>query len=177
MLKFHAMAMGGPSEAPGMRALKTNACAGTEKPPAGLSEAPLGVSQRLSGAKNSMSFPWGAACGGHRYGCLGELGGRGQSLGPLGTGRCVSGMRACTGRAHALSPLSGRSWATHRGSAISGHSARKPPRISAPHRHTLCACASGKNRGACVETGLCVPRPLRVPHVQKFWSACTDRPM
>ena len=79
-----------------MRALKSNACAGTEKPPAGLSEAPLGVSQRLSGAKNSMSFPWGAACGGHRYGCLGELGGRGQSLGPLGTGRCVSGMRACT---------------------------------------------------------------------------------
>ena len=51
MLKFHAMAMGGPSEAPGMRALKTNACAGTEKPPAGLSEAPLGVSQRLSGAE------------------------------------------------------------------------------------------------------------------------------
>ena len=100
MLKFHAMAMGGPSEAPGMRALKTNACAGTEKPPAGLSEAPLGVSQRLSGAKNSMSFPWGAACGGHRYGCLGELGGRGQSLGPLGTGRCVSGMRACTQHAH-----------------------------------------------------------------------------
>ena len=48
MLKFHAMAMGGPSEAPGMRALKTNACAGTEKPPAGLSEAPLGVSQRLA---------------------------------------------------------------------------------------------------------------------------------
>ena len=75
---FHAMAMGGPSGAPGMRALKTNACAGTEKPPAGLSEAPLGVSQRLSGAKNSTSFPWGAACGGHQYGCLGELGGRGQ---------------------------------------------------------------------------------------------------
>ena len=34
-----------------MRALKFNARAGSEKPSAGLSEAPLGVSQRLSGAE------------------------------------------------------------------------------------------------------------------------------
>jgi hypothetical protein len=117
------------------------------------------------------------ACGMPRMAPLGDLGVWVRSPGVLLHVRFVRGRTACTGRAHALSPLSGRSWATHRGSAISGHSARKPPRISAPHRHTLCACASGKNRGACVETGLCVPRPLRVPHVQKFWSACTDRSM
>ena len=113
------------------------------------------------------------------HGPVGRLRGLGEvPRGPATCAFCAGPARMHRACACAIPPLAWAVLAGHTpGSAISGHSARKPPRISAPHRHTLCACASGKNRGACVETGLCVPRPLRVPHVQKFWSACTDRSM
>ena len=58
-----------------MRALKTNACAGTEKPPAGLSEAPLGVSQRLSGAELLLGRAISASLAACTHDPIGRVGG------------------------------------------------------------------------------------------------------
>ena len=114
--------------------------------------------------------PWHVACRMPRMAPLGELGVWVGSPGVLLHVRCVAPGLTRTRHANARCSAIGLSRATLSRPAISGHSARKPPAIAAPHRHTLCACASAKIRVACVQTGLCVPLP-RVPHAR---SACTD---
>ena len=65
-----------------------------------------------------------AACHMPRMAPLGDLGVWVRSPGVLLHVRFVRGRPACTGRAHALSRLLGRSRATLLGPAISGHSTR-----------------------------------------------------
>ena len=78
---------------------------------------------------------------------------------------------------HARMHMSARDGQLHRRTDWAGHSARKPPGIAAPHPHTPCACVSAKVGVACVQTGPCVPRPLRVPRAPHARSACTDPPI
>ena len=58
-----------------MRALKFNAHAGSQKPSAGLSEAPLGVSQRLSGAEVLLGRAIGASHAACTHDPIGRVGG------------------------------------------------------------------------------------------------------
>ena len=100
-----------------------------------------------------------------------------RSQGVLLHVRFVGGMRACTCHAHARRSVSAHDGQLHRRTDWAGHSARKPPWIAAPHPHTPCACVSAKVGVACVQTGLCVPCLLCVPHAPHARSACTEPPI
>ena len=166
-----------PERACGVRALKTHASAGVSKPSAGLSEANSGVGRHHSARRFSRGACVACRMPHVRRGGMGGGGVRIRSQGVLLHVRFVGGMRACTCHAHARRSVSAHDGQLHRRTDWAGHSARKPPWIAAPHPHTPCACVSAKVGVACVQTGPCVPRPLRVPRAPHARSACTEPPI